>query len=169
VNHFLWFGSVRGYGFSGVVSSFVGALIFAYVLFLHKTLKVNSLYAYASSVTFVALLFIITYFTFAEITIAIMFFIIVYFVWTTYKTMKSIDLKAKNELIEKKGHPVVVNMLPLNLYLLILFFSLSLFPAQFIQGNMAINFLIHYEGLIIGLGMAYLIHDIDSMRTKKEN
>lgn len=166
-NKFIWVGIERSFGFSGIVSSLIGTLIFAYVLFLRETLKVKSLYAYLSSIYSVALLFILIYFTFTIVMMAIMSFVIIHFVWYTYKTIKSIDQKAKMKLIEKSKKPILVNLLPLNLYLLIFLFSLGLFPIQFVQGNTAINFLIHYEGFLIGITIAQMIHYIDLMKSKR--
>jgi len=165
-NKFIWVGVMRSFGFSGTVSSFIGAVIYAYVLFLHERLKVNSLYAFSSSISFVALLFGLFYITFTVSTVAIIGFVLIYFAWYAYKTIKSIDPKARMELIEKSKKPILVNILPLNLYLLIFLFSWTLFPIQFVQGNTAINFLIHYEGFLVGITIAHIIHYIDLMKSK---
>jgi large-conductance mechanosensitive channel len=167
-NKFIWVGVMRSFGFSGIVSSFVGAVIYAYVLFLHEKFKVNSLYALYSSISFVALLFGLFYITFTASTVAIISFVLIYFVWYAYKMIKSIDQKAKMELIQKSKKPILVKILPFDLYLLIFLFSLSLFPIQFVQENTAINFLIHYEGFIMGIAVSFMIHLIDLRKQKRQ-
>ncbi|MEM3697397.1 MAG: hypothetical protein QXQ94_07865 [Candidatus Bathyarchaeia archaeon] len=157
VNRLIWTWAPRSFGFSGVVSAFLGTLVFAYVLFLHRTLKVDTLYSYLSSILFVALIFVLIYFTFTESIIITASLLLLFFVLFAYQTMKSIDKQVKMKLQEKLKNKIIVYIIVSILYLLILIFSLSLFPRQFIQENTTVNFLIHYMGFILGIGAAQLI------------
>jgi len=68
----LWSWNTRSLGFSGITSAFLGALVFAYALFLNKTLKVDTFYAYTSSILLPLIMLILTYFTyFAPATIIV--------------------------------------------------------------------------------------------------
>ena len=147
VNRLIWTRGLRSFGFSGVASAFLGTLVFAYVLFLHRTLKVNTSYAYLSSISFTALVFVLIYFTFTEsviISVIITASLLLFFVMFAYKTIKSIDKKAEMKLQEKLKNTQIAYIIVSILYLLILIFSLNLFPRQFIQENTTVNFLIHY-------------------------
>jgi len=157
VNRLIWTRGLRSFGFSGIVSAFLGTLVFAYVLFLHRTLKVDISYAYLSSISFTALVFVLIYFTFTESFIITAASLLLFFVMFAYKTIKSIDKKAEMKLQEKLKNTQIAYIIVSILYLLILIFSLNLFPRQFIQENTTVNFLIHYVGFIIGIGVAQLI------------
>jgi hypothetical protein len=159
----LWSWNTRSLGFSGIASAFLGALVFAYALFLHKTLKVDTFYAYMSSILLPVIILVLTYFTYftpATIT-TITIPLLTAFIPLAYKTIKSVDPQAKNQFKERIKNPttaiITVNLLPYFLYLIILIFSLSLFPTQIVQGNTTINILIHYAGLVLGIGTAQLI------------
>jgi hypothetical protein len=157
----LWNAQTRSYGFSGIASAFLGALTFAYVLFLHKTLKVNIYHATLSSMFFTALLFVSTYFTPTPTITATIILLIALLIPTTYKTIKSMDPQAKNKLREKIKNQTIatitVNTILPFLYLIILASSLSLFPAQIVQGNTTVNIFVHYTGFVFGIGAAQLI------------
>ena len=156
-----WNAQTRSYGFSGITSAFLGALIFAYVLFLHKTLKLDTCYAYLSAIFLAALLFTLTYFTPTVTVIATAIALLAVFGTLAYKTVKSIDPQARNKLLEKIKNPkiaaITVDLLLLSLYLVIFLLSLSLFPTQIVQGNTTVNILIHYAGFVLGIGNAQLI------------
>jgi len=156
-----WNAQTRSYGFSGITSAFLGALIFAYVLFLHKTLKLDTCYAYLSAIFLAALLFTLTYFTPTVTVIATAIALLAVFGTLAYKTVKSIDPQARNKLLEKIKNPkiaaITADLLLLSLYLVIFLLSLSLFPTQIVQGNTTVNILIHYAGFVLGIGNAQLI------------
>lgn len=97
----LWNAHTVSYGFSGIASAFLGALIFAYVLFLNKTQKADMYHATLLSMFFTALLFASTYFTPTPAFIAIIILLIVILIPTTYKTIKSIDPKPKTNSKKK--------------------------------------------------------------------
>jgi membrane associated rhomboid family serine protease len=61
VNKFIWTGALRTFGFSGIVSSISGMVVYAYILLLHKKIKINTFYAYLSSIFFIPLLFTFIY------------------------------------------------------------------------------------------------------------
>lgn len=166
-NKFIWTSATKSYGFSGIASAFLGTLIFASILLLQRLFKLKPLYAYLSSTTLITLIFAITYFTFIENTATVLLLISTCFILFTYKTIKSIDPEAKKELIEKMRKPMVVKILPFLLYIQIFTFSIGLFPSQFIQGSKAINFLIHYLGFMLGIGIAYVIHCTSLTKTKQ--
>jgi len=156
----LWSWNTRSLGFSGIASAFLGALVFAYALFLHKTLKVDTFYAYMSSILLPALIFVLTYFTPTTIIATTTILLIATFIPLGYKTIKSVDPQAKNQFKERIKNPttiIIVDLLPYFLYLIILIFSLSLFPAQIVQGNTTVNIFIHYTGFVLGIGTAQLI------------
>lgn len=75
------------------------------------------------------------------ILLAIVFFI------ATYKTVRTINKKAETNLIKISKRPKLVKLLLPILYLIVILFSLALFPREFVQGNVRINFFIHYTGL----------------------
>jgi hypothetical protein len=167
----LWSWNTRSLGFSGIASAFLGAFAFAYVLFLHRTLKVDTFYAYMSSILFPALIFVLTYFTLTITIATTTILLLATFIPLAYKTIKSIDPQAKNQFKERIKNPttaiIIVNLLPYLLYLIILIFSLSLFPTQIIQGNTTVNILIHYAGLILGIGIAQLLwHQTENKSTR---
>jgi len=88
------------------------------------------------------------------IILAIVFFI------TTYKTVRTIDKKAEPNLIRiSKRLKLAKLSLPI-LYLVIILFSVALFPREFNQGSMKINFFIHYTGFIIGTALSFAVHFI---------
>jgi len=159
----LWSWNTRSLGFSGIASAFLGALVFAYTLFLNKTLKVDTFYAYMSSILLPPIMLALTYFIyFAPATIiAITIPLLAAFIPLAYKTIKSTDPQTKNKLKEKIKNPnatIIVNLLPYFLYLIIIGVSLILFPTQIVQGNTIVNILIHYAGFILGIGTAQLMH-----------
>ncbi|MEM3616650.1 MAG: hypothetical protein QXG76_05570 [Candidatus Bathyarchaeia archaeon] len=156
-----WNAHTRSYGFSGITSAFLGALIFAYVLFLHNILKVNTSYAHLSVMFFIAFLFTLTYFIPTTTITVIAIAVLATFSAFTYKTVKSIAPQAKNKLQEKIKNPkiavILTNMLLPFLYMLIFAFNLILFPTQIVQGNVIVNIFIHYTGFVFGIGAAQLI------------
>jgi len=150
VNKFVWNGALRTLGFSGIVSSICGMVVYAYILFLHEKIKINTFYAYLSSIFLIPLLFTLIYFTFSINTLTIIIFLATVFLITAYKTARTIDKKVEANLIKIYKRPKLVKLsLPI-LYLVVMLFSLALFPRQFVQGNVRINFFIHYVGFIIG-------------------
>jgi hypothetical protein len=159
----LWNWNTRSLGFSGMASAFLGALVFAYALFLHKTFKVDTFYAYMSSILLPVIILVLTYFIYftpATIT-TITILLLATFISLAYKTIKSVDSQAKNQFKERIKNPttiIIVDLLPYFLYLIIFGVSLSLFPTQITQGNTTVNILIHYAGFILGIGTAQLMH-----------
>jgi hypothetical protein len=158
----LWSWNTRSLSFSGIASAFLGALVFAYALFLNKALKVDTFYAYMSSILLPVIILVLTYFAYFTpatiITITIP--LLAAFISLAYKTIKSIGPQAKNQLKERIKNPktiIIVDSLPYFLYLIIIGVSLSLFPTQIMHGNTIINILIHYVGFILGIGTAQLI------------
>lgn len=153
LNKFIFTFAQRTYGFSGIVSAFIGSLVFAYILFLKRKLGIDSSYAYISSLMLVVSLFVIIYFKFLslEIGILLVLFTLVVFGWAAYRTVRSVEEEAKLELIRYSGKPRLVNFLPFFLYLLIILFSINLFPAQLTQGKAMTNIAIHYFGFILGI------------------
>jgi len=157
-----WGIQTRSSGFSGINSTFFGAFIFAYSLFLHETLKVDMHYANLSAIFLAALIFTLTYSTLSMIaTTAIAITLLAAFSTLTYKTVKSADSQAKVKLQERIKNPkiaaILTNMLIPFLYLLIFAFNLTLFPTQIVQGNVVVNVFIHYTGFVFGIGTAQLI------------
>jgi len=157
-----WNVQTRSLGFSGINSAFLGAFIFAYTLFLYKTLRVDMHYASLSAMFFAALIFTLTYSTLSVIaTTAIAITLLAAFSMLAYKTVKSADSQAKVKLQEKIKNPkitaILTNMLIPFLYLLIFAFNLILFPTQIVQGNVIVNIFIHYIGFVFGIGTAQLI------------
>ncbi|MEM5797508.1 MAG: hypothetical protein QXD72_00930 [Candidatus Aenigmatarchaeota archaeon] len=165
VNKFIWTIPQRTLGFSGIVSSISGMVVYAYILLLHEKIKINTFYAYLSSIFFIPLLFTLIYFTFTtHILMTIIFLAIIFFI-TTYKTIRTIDKKAERNLIKISKRPKLVKLsLPI-LYLVVILFSLALFPKEFVQGNARINFFVHYTGFIIGTATFFAI---DFNRAKKQ-
>lgn len=164
VNQFIWTGAQKILGFSGIVSSFCGMLIYTYIFLLHEKLKINTTYAYISSLTLTPLLFGLTYFNFSINTLVIMFSLLAVFLFFSYKTVKSVNKKYEADLIKICKKPKLVNSSVFILYLLIFLFSLALFPRNFIYGNVAINFFVHYAGFIIGIAVSFVIYSISTKK-----
>ncbi|MEM5882972.1 MAG: hypothetical protein QXQ77_01885 [Candidatus Aenigmatarchaeota archaeon] len=160
VNRFIWVGAQRVYGFSGIVSSFCGILIYTYILLLHEKLKVNKTYAYISSLTFIPLLFSLIYWKFSITNLLIIFCLLVVFLFTSYQTVKSVNKKYEDNLTRTCKKLKLGKSSVFILYLLIFLFSLALFPRNFIYGDVAINFFIHYTGFIIGIVVGFLVYFI---------
>jgi hypothetical protein len=160
VNKFIWTGALRTLGFSGIISSISGMTVYAYILLLHEKIKINTFYAYLSAVFFIPLLFTLIYFTFKMDTLMITIVLAIGFFITTYKTVRTIDKKAEASLIKISKEPKIVKLALPILYVVVILFSLALFPREFAQGNVRINFFIHYTGFIIGTTMYFAIHSI---------
>jgi hypothetical protein len=147
VNRFIWTGPPESLGFSGIVSSICGMVVYAYILLLHEKIKINTFYVYLSSIFLIPLLFTLIYFTFTTGMLMTVIFLTIGFLLTTYNTVRTIDKKA------------VAILFILYLYLIITLFSSLLFP--FLKGgDVKINFFIHYIGFIIGMTISFVIHSI---------
>jgi hypothetical protein len=164
VNKFIWTGALRTLGFSGIVSSISGMVVYAYILLLHEKIKINTSYAYLSAIFFIPLLFTFIYFTFTMDILVITILLAIVFSIATYKTVRTIDKKTEANLIKISKRPKLVKLLLPILYLVVILFSLALFPREFVQGNVRINLFIHYTGFIIGTATYFAIHFI---HTKK--
>ncbi|MCW1311120.1 MAG: hypothetical protein OH333_05075 [Candidatus Parvarchaeota archaeon] len=160
VNQFIWIGAQRVLGFSGIISSFCGMLIYTYIFLLYEKLKINTTYAYLSSLVLIPLLFYLIYWKFSISNCVIMFSLSVVFIFTSYKTIKSVDKKCEAALIRLCKKPKLVKSTVFILYFLIFLFSLALFPTNFIYKNVAINFFIHYVGFIIGIVVCSCVYFI---------
>ena len=161
VNRSIWTWSMRCFGFSGIVSAFLGSLIAVYMLFLHKKLKVNTLYTYMSAISLTILIFVLIYFVLIWVTIVATILLLSFFTIAAFKTIKSINPRIKSEIQEKIKNPTIAKLfspiiLCSMLYMAIFIISLSIFPARFIQENSTINIFIHYAGFIIGLHSTYM-------------
>jgi large-conductance mechanosensitive channel len=160
VNKFRWTGALRTLGFSGIVSSICGMVVYAYILLLHEKIKINTFYAYLSSIFLIPLLFTLTYFTFTRDVVMIIIALAIVFFITTYKTTRTIDKKAEANLLKTSKRPKTVKLLLPILYLILILFSVALFPKEFIQGNIGVNFFIHYTGFIIGTAIFFVVYFI---------
>jgi len=160
INKFIWIGSERSFGFSGVVAAFAGMLTYAIIIFLHEKFKVNVIYAYISSMLAVGLFFDLIYIGFQNILTTVVLLAVNLFLG--YKVIKSVDQKSKLELIRKSKFPAIVKFSPYMLYLVIFLFSVSLFPTDIVYQNTIVNFFVHYAGFVIGIAIAYTIHYVFS-------
>lgn len=162
VNQFISTGVKTSFGFSGIVSSLFGTFIYVYVILLHERVKIKTHFAYISSIFFVLLLFILFYFKSSLYTVMILILVAIVFGWSAYKTVKSINKKAKTDLIKKAKRPKYAKIfLYISVFVLYLFIFVSawhLFPIKFVIDNITINFFIHYVGFILGLSTSFVTH-----------
>jgi hypothetical protein len=100
VNKFIWTGTLRTVGFSGIVSSISGMVVYAYIPLLHEKIKINTFYAYLSSIFFIPLLFTFIYFIFTMDILMITILLAIIFFIATYKTIRTIDKKTEANLIK---------------------------------------------------------------------
>jgi len=145
------------FGFSGIAAAFLGSLVSAYALFLNKLLKIKTNNVCLSALFLIALLFAITYYTPTVTMTALNVIILACFTITAYKTLRSVDCQAKNRLKEKTKKPVIINLLPILLYLIILASSPALFPVQIIVENTTVNIFLHYMGFTIPITVNQLL------------
>jgi hypothetical protein len=167
-------------GFSGIVSSIIGMVVFVYVLYLHKKIKINILYAYYSLLFFSALLLALTYLP-LEKNLLVIIFLFAIFLFELYQTIKSIDKRAEKKLAKELSKKVDVNLVKISkrlnvifpfmdlvidfivesslffVYIITFLVSALLFPNTFIYGGTTVNFFIHYLGFVIGIIIFYLV------------
>jgi hypothetical protein len=169
------------YGFSGIVSSIAGMVIYGCILYLHKKINIDILNACYSLLTFAALLLTLNYSSLKENLLAIIFLFAI-FLFELYQTMKSIDKKAKEKWVIELSKKAEAGLIKISkrlsiflsflrliadfigesslffVYLVATFIMAFLFPNTFSYGNTIVNFFIHYLGFAIGIAIFYLIN-----------
>ncbi|MBU5678411.1 MAG: hypothetical protein QXJ96_01125 [Candidatus Aenigmatarchaeota archaeon] len=159
VNKFIWTGVEKTLGFSGIVSSINGAVVYSYIIFLNERVKINKLYATLSSISFSMFILILIYFEFyTRMLIGLIISAIVVFIMAE-KTLKTIDKKTEMKLIKNSKSSIKVRLYLPILYVIVIFFSFQLFPKNFAQGNVLTNFFIHYLGFIIGIATFFVLNE----------
>jgi Ca2+/Na+ antiporter len=180
INRFLIKQISTTYGFSGIVSSIAGMVIYGCILYLHKKINIDILNACYSLLTFAALLLTLNYSSLKENLLAIIFLFAI-FLFELYQTMKSINRKSKEKFVTELSEKAEVCLLKISKRLGILFYFVKLvadfivevslflvylvaafilaflFPNTFIYGSTLVNLPIHYLGFVIGIAIFYLV------------
>jgi len=168
------------YGFSGIVSSIAGMVIYGCILYLHKKINIDILYTCCSLVIFTMLLFGLNYIPLKE-NLSVIIFLFAIFLFELYQTMKSIDRKAKEKFVIELSEKAEVCLFKISkrlsilspfvklvadfvvevslffVYLVAAFILAFLLPNTFIYENTVVNFFIHYLGFIVGIAIFYLV------------
>jgi len=143
----------RSFGFSGIVSSFLGMAVYAWILFFNKTLGINTLFAYISFMLVILVSFALIYtpnnllLIFSTFAISLVLLIL---------TFKSIKKKAEERLVRRAKFPLIVKIL--KAYVFVLYFGLFAFAFEMFPYNPAgTNIMVHYIGFVIGISTFFLL------------
>jgi len=143
----------RSFGFSGIVSSFLGMAVYAWILFFNKILGINTLFAYISFTLVILVSFASIYtpnnllLIFSTFSISLILLIL---------TFKSINKKAEEKLVRRTRFPLVVKLL--KAYIFVLYFGLFTFAFEMFPYNFAgTNIMVHYIGFVIGISTFFII------------
>ena len=143
----------RTLGFSGIVSSFLGMAVYAWILFFNKTLGINTLFAYISYTLVILVSFAFIYTPNNLLLISSTFSISLIFLILTFK---SINKKAEENLIIRARFPLIAKLL--KAYIFVLYLGLFAFAFEMFPYNHAgTNIMVHYIGFVIGISTFFIV------------
>jgi len=143
----------RSFGFSGIVSSFLGMAIYAWILFFNKTLGINTLFAYISFILVILVSFAFIYTPNNLLLISSTFSISLILLILTFK---SINKRAEEKLVRRVKFPLVVKLL--KAYIFVLYFGLFAFTFEMFPYNPAgTNIMVHYIGFVVGISTFFVV------------
>jgi hypothetical protein len=143
----------KSFGFSGIVSSFLGMAVYAWILFFNKILGINTPFAYISFILVILVSFAFIYtpnnlfLIFSTFSISLILLIL---------TFKSINNKAEEKLVRRTRFPLIVKLL--KAYIFVLYLGLYAFAFEMFPYNpTGTNIMVHYIGFVIGISTFFLL------------